>query len=226
MLGIPMDTLFTITNVGYLLSLGLTLFLSVALWRVSTLSQADKDVQLEHYKTDAAVKIADANTVAATARQEAAEANKAAAIANAQAEAARQLAAEAQAATASAMLATEELRRQTTGRTMPDDQIQEIAQALKNSGIHLNIECPFGDPEAAIYAAHINIMLSHEGVDVGKVNMRSDGMFFGIALSGPNDTYTQVIRKSFEDRGTNVRYTEGPIYSLYIGNRLPPFVQQ
>lgn len=159
------------------------------------------------------------------ARAEAARADARIAEANAQAEAARKIAAEAQAATASAVLATEELRKQTTGRTMPDDQINEISNALRGSGIHLQIECPFGDAEAAIYAAQVNIMLNANGVDVGKVNLRYDGMFFGIAVLGPDDAYTQAIRKSFEDRGTKVRYTDAPTYSLYIGNRLPPFVQ-
>lgn len=182
----------------------LTVVAGIWQYRLNARISDGKDRQLAEYQSDAGLRIASANV---------------------QAEKARQLAAEAQAATAKATLATEELRKQTTGRTMPDDQIQEIASALRGTGVHLRIECPFGDAEAAVYAAQINIMLTAAGVDTGKVNLRYDGMFFGIALTGPDDTYTQILRRSFESRGAKVTYTPSSTYSLYIGNRLPPFVQ-
>lgn len=95
MFGIPIDDLFTYTNIAYLASLAITLLLTATLWRVSTLSQTAKDLQLEHYKTEANVKIAQANAEAETARLEAAVALAAAAVAEQKAAEARQAAAEA-----------------------------------------------------------------------------------------------------------------------------------
>ncbi len=141
MLGIPVDALFTAVNIAYLVSLGLTLLLGIVLWRVSTLSQADKDAQLERYKSRAAVEIAAANATAATARKEAAEAsaraeekvaaaNERAASADGQVAAANERTAVLEAATTKAKL---DLARLTTPRTVTPEQIERLRELLKDA---------------------------------------------------------------------------------------------
>ncbi len=141
MLGIPVDALVTAANAAYLVSLGLTLLLGIVLWRVSTLSQADKGAQLERYKSRAAVEIAAANAAAATARKEAAEAsahaeekvaaaNERSASADGQVAAANERIAALEAETAKAKL---DLARLTTPRTVTPEQIQRLRELLKDA---------------------------------------------------------------------------------------------
>ncbi|WP_156376187.1 hypothetical protein [Methylobacterium sp. Leaf117] len=70
------DGLLSVTNWIYLLSLFIAAVASVGLWRLSIASGEEKDRQLEHYKTEAAERIAGANATAESARAEAAQANE------------------------------------------------------------------------------------------------------------------------------------------------------
>ena len=79
MFGLSGSNAVTWANVGYLLSLVLTLVLSVTLWRTTVNAQLESDAQLVRYKADAAKEVAEANARAAVASNEAAQANERAA---------------------------------------------------------------------------------------------------------------------------------------------------
>ena len=81
MLGIPITDWLTITNFAYLASLLLTFVLTATLWRVTTAAQNESENELRKYKTEAAARIAEADTKAKQADERAAAANAAAEVA-------------------------------------------------------------------------------------------------------------------------------------------------
>lgn len=208
MLGISIRDLVTYTNLAYLTSLLVTFILTASLWRVTIAAQNENELELEKYKTEAAVRIAEANTDASKAHKEAAEAN-------ARAE-------EAVKQTAEARLATEELRDQVAFRKLSDEQLLKFS-VLKSKSIKITVEATFADPEAMLYAAQINIVLNVTGVSAGPIARITD-QFLGTVVMGPDDENSRLITDTLLLTDPKVAYKADDAYRIFVGTRYPPFV--
>ncbi len=74
-LGLSVDDLLGLTNVAYLVSVAAALFFSVALWRLSTISGANKDLALKEYQASAQKEVTAAQALGSQAQAESSKAN-------------------------------------------------------------------------------------------------------------------------------------------------------
>jgi hypothetical protein len=139
--GFSVDGLLEWTNVLYLLSVAAALFFSVALWRLSAISSANKDLQLERYKVEAAERVSKAEAVAKKAQEASSLAD----------ERSKGLALEAE----SAKLETERLKAQMAWRTIPHDISAKLKEILSMTPAKVNIQHVANDPEALYLAIQI-----------------------------------------------------------------------
>ena len=139
--GFSVDGLLEWTNVLYLLSVAAAAFFSVALWRLSAISSANKDRQLDRYKVEAAERISSAEAIAKKAQEASSLAD----------ERSKGLALEAE----NAKLETERLKAQMAWRTIPHDISAKLKEILSTTPAKVNIQHVANDPEALYLAIQI-----------------------------------------------------------------------
>ncbi len=151
------------------------------------------------------------------ARTEATKADARIAEANARAE-------EAIKQTAEAKLATETLRKETAPREFSAEQINKLA-VLTGSGIKIEVDALYGDPEATIYAVQFVYQARQIGIESSAVTPKPDAMFFSVKIFGPDDQNTNLLVNIFTTPGTIVIKEISDTYRVYVGSRLPLFMQ-
>ncbi len=154
------DRLLQWANIVCLVSVGIVAVATFAIYHLSARVTAEKDRELEQYRTDSKIKIAAAKAEAAAARKIAESERLARAELERQVADAEERAAEANAVASKAQL--EFARVKETRTIAPEDQDTIIAELTKFTGQNFSVSV-FQDPEALALLRVLDAMLKSAG---------------------------------------------------------------
>lgn len=200
--GFSVDGLLEWTNVLYLLSVAAAAFFSVALWRLSAISSANKDRQLDRYKVEAAERISSAEAIAKKAQEASSLAD----------ERSKGLALEAE----NAKLETERLKAQMAWRTIPHDISAKLKEILSTTPAKVNIQHVANDPEALYLAIQIANIFGEAKWEVQMLAVTMAGsLVFGIFVPDNQSPETSLIYSGFSQ--VQIDFSQDPLPPAGMG---------
>ena len=203
-----MDRLLHWANLGYVATLLIVAFFSIAIYQLSKRVTDAKDRELEQYRTQSGVNIAAAQAESAKAIQMAEAEKRARAELESQVAAAEARAAEANLAASRAQLALAKLKEPRT--VVPEDQARMIADLTAFTGQKYSASV-FQDPEALALLRILDAMLKSAGwvkvkfpnrsilIDVDGINAPPSFHSGVIATIGRDDDASAAALRALSD---------------------------
>jgi len=182
MFGIPINTLLAWANSVYLISVAVAAISSVAIYQLSSISSAEKDRELDRYKTEAKTQISSAQTDSALAHKSSEKAKADAAIADAKAEDARLKQQELkndnvklETNLEKEKLSRLELEKAISPRYIEQDEFAENMRAFKGTKVKI---LSIADSEAWYLAGQIAFALNYAGWEILYTKKTLDETYF------------------------------------------------
>jgi hypothetical protein len=194
MFGVSVATLFNWVNIVYLIALAVTVVASGALWRLSILSTAQKDRELQAFQAASAIEIE-------RAKEESSKANeRSAALEN----------------------ETARLRATLSWRRITPEQHKTLVLSLKpNIPKEIDILWVQSDSETWRLAEDLNLAFTESGWTVWIYPMLISAV--GVSVPGNDQSITQALQKAdvpLMEPPTNTGVPKKP--TIFVGSRPPP----
>lgn len=244
MFGFPAESVHAWSNVLFIIAIVVAAGLTFLIYESSALVVAEKDRQLDAYKSDTRLRIAAAErdteaarTAAAQAREHAtALAVKAAGLEKDVADARERAAGLEQQAAASKVIAEQAVSQRTqtqvdleqekvaraafeaqfSWRILSDDQHATLVRELSGSPHGVAIEFPGGDMEAQFLSLQLTKVFQEAGWKVALRPIASAPLLFGLNVPGPASDTVDLVRRVLADAGMKPSEMDAPAASTIM----------
>lgn len=187
MFGISISSTADWLNLGYIVSIALSVVFSLALWRVSDAAQKESKDKLDKYKSTASIQIAKANATAEVAKAKAAEANEENKRLTLQIEQEK--------------LRVLELQNKLSWRKLTDNQIKLLKMRLSGRKFNVHIIWINSDSESTYYANIFRSLFIDCGWNVTTEALIISPIIVNLVIDETDSTSGTILSDALKEAG-------------------------